>query len=84
LADTGAQVQILERIHSKTLAIDDRIIVEGSFNWLSAVRNPTHPWSRHEVSLRYAGRKAGAMISSALEELETRIARPRGKGERTR
>jgi len=36
LFNAGANVWLTTRVHSKTLAFDEALVVEGSFNWLSA------------------------------------------------
>ncbi|AEI45647.1 AAA domain-containing protein [Paenibacillus mucilaginosus] len=73
LVQSGAQVILAERIHNKTLCVDHSILVEGSFNWLSARRNPNDPWCRYETSLLYQGRGVEEMIQEVLSDLEKRI-----------
>lgn len=46
LMEAGAQVKIL----NKAIVMDETVLVEGSFNWLSAVRDKTNPYYRLEVS----------------------------------
>lgn len=70
LTRAGAEVLERDRIHNKTLAVDDSWIVEGSFNWLSAVRDPNHPYARAEYSFRYQGPKAAEFIKDAWSEIE--------------
>jgi hypothetical protein len=62
----------VERIHNKTLAVDSHWIVEGSFNWLSAVRDQSHPWQRHEASLLCQGDQAARFIRTAWDEMLAR------------
>lgn len=50
LRSAGAKVIECDRIHSKTLMIDNICLIEGSFNWLSARRDG---WSRQERSIVY-------------------------------
>lgn len=69
LARAGAEVLERARIHNKTLAVDDSWIVEGSFNWLSAVRDPSLPYARMERSLRYQGPDAGDFVKDAWREV---------------
>lgn len=66
LIKAGAEVILVDRVHAKTLCVDNREIAEGSFNWLSAVRNET---SRLECSFRYTGRKTGFFIARAISLL---------------
>jgi energy-coupling factor transporter ATP-binding protein EcfA2 len=72
LRRTGATVVSLPRIHSKTLAVDSDWFVEGSFNWLSAVRDPEHPHHRHETSLLCGSREAAKKIQRIWEDFEQR------------
>jgi hypothetical protein len=64
----GLDIRPCEDIHNKTLVVDDDWIVEGSFNWLSAVRDPMRPYSRHEVSLVYAGRQVPDFSARAWKQ----------------
>lgn len=70
LRTCGADLRVVRRIHNKTLCVDEAIIVTGSFNWLSAVRDETNQYQRHEDSLQYEGPGVGAMIADTLREME--------------
>jgi hypothetical protein len=74
LSASAASVKIVDRLHSKTLCIDDEAILEGSFNWLSAVRAPGAAYQRHDCSLVYRGPGVARWIEEALRELESRLA----------
>ncbi|MTU94541.1 hypothetical protein GMD70_15710, partial [Parabacteroides merdae] len=52
---------------NKSLAIDDPVLVEGSFNWLSARRNGSY--SRHECSVKLISPEAAKHISNLRKEL---------------
>jgi hypothetical protein len=52
------------------VCVDDTIIVTGSFNWLSAVRDEGNAYQRHEDSLQYEGPGVAGMIAEVLRELE--------------
>ena len=69
LERAGAKVVVVDRIHHKTLCMDNRWIVDGSFNWFSAIRDPAHPYQRQERSMRYSGKKAEKMIAEEMEIL---------------
>lgn len=73
LEDAGAMVFNVDRIHNKTLCVDDSVIIEGSFNWLSALRNKNHAHQRQENSIMVTGGDAGRMIADELKAL-TRLA----------
>ncbi len=50
LLKTEAELLIINGIHNKTICVDDKIIIDGSFNWLSAVRDKNSPYFREETS----------------------------------
>lgn len=57
LEQAGATVYPLHNVHAKEVFVDDRYMLVGSFNWLSASRRGK--WVRHEVSIRYEGPQVG-------------------------
>ncbi|MCY1636390.1 AAA domain-containing protein [Marinifilum sp. D737] len=69
LIEAGAQVKILNGIHNKAIAMDDTILVEGSFNWLSAVRDKVNPYYRFEVSQIIREDEARIQIEQLENEL---------------
>lgn len=48
--------------HLKTLIVDDEVITEGSFNWLSAVRDEESEFHNHEATLLVRGSAASTLI----------------------
>ncbi len=70
LLDAGVDLRILNGIHNKAIAMDDIMLVEGSFNWLSAIRDQSHPYFRHEVSQVLQGVNAQREIPRLLKDLE--------------
>jgi len=66
----GTDLRVVRRIHNKTLCIDEMIIVTGSFNWLSAVRDETHAYQRYEESTQYEGVGVAQMIAEAIGDME--------------
>lgn len=74
LLKSGVNLMIANRIHNKTLWIDDRLLIEGSFNWLSARRSPDDPWCRYETSLVYQGDGVEVMIQQIYSDLQKRNA----------
>lgn len=71
LRAAGADVLRLTRHHAKTLAVDDHLYVEGSYNWLSAARDTDHPHHYTERSLAVEGRSAEAPIKNLWRSLRT-------------
>ncbi|HEX8320469.1 AAA domain-containing protein [Longimicrobium sp.] len=80
LAASGATVKVVRRIHNKTVTVDDRLICEGSFNWLSAARREESPFHRYERSLVYAD-GAAPLIQRFLADIESRVVRTVRPGE---
>jgi hypothetical protein len=68
LNQAGAEVKVATRMHSKTLAVDGSWIVEGSFNWLSAVRQEGRRFQNQEASLLQRGANAPDFIRKAWRE----------------
>jgi len=75
LVSAGAEVFITDRIHNKSLVIDEDLIYEGSFNWLSAVRTKGSRHQKMEVSFRYEGNDTKEQIRSLRYELNERVIR---------
>jgi hypothetical protein len=72
LAEAGANILVCNNIHSKLICIDDKIFIEGSFNWLSAERT-IEKYVRHDTSIIYMGEQASSFISSTLSDMESRV-----------
>ncbi len=69
LVAAGADLRIVNRIHNKSLAVDKTLIVEGSFNWLSAIRNTDHEFQKLERSFLVQGPRAKLPIEELLLQL---------------
>jgi hypothetical protein len=85
LVNAGAKVAIANGIHNKTLARDNNLIAEGSFNWLSAVRVKNAESQREERTLVVTGDGAAEMISQELDwisKVEYAYATPAGSKKR--
>ena len=48
--------------HSKTIIVDDQLIAEGSFNWLSAARYEMSQFHNHETTIFVYGNMASGLI----------------------
>ncbi|NIM78882.1 MAG: hypothetical protein GTO20_08830 [Candidatus Aminicenantes bacterium] len=70
LKESGAELIIAQGIHNKTLCVDDVYLAKGSFNWLSAPRNPSNKYFLHNVSLGYKGEKVAEFIRQVSSEME--------------
>jgi hypothetical protein len=68
LRAAGAKVSLIQKMHNKTLIVGKNEIVEGSFNWLSAVRRNESQYRRYESSWRIVGPQAEKSIQAAMEE----------------
>lgn len=63
--------RILDKIHAKILIKDQDLIVIGSFNWLSAVRDSANQFSNHEQSIVVMGDEANNLIETSLKGINT-------------
>ena len=75
LEASGAEVHDVRGEHSKTLITDHAVLIEGSFNWLSAVRDERSAYRRRERSLRYEGEGVGELIQDILLDTKGRVVR---------
>ena len=66
LVGAGAKVTIVKGVHNKTLARDNNLIAEGSFNWLSAVRTAGGIHQREERTMIVEGDEVASMIEKEL------------------
>ena len=69
LENAGATVILVKNVHSKIIAIDSDVIVEGSFNWLSASRS--EQFKREESSIIYSGKHVSRFIQEAINPLKS-------------
>lgn len=72
MQNAGANIKLINNLHAKLLIIDDNIIVEGSFNWLSAKRDKVSE-QQFDSSILYQGEKVKELINSNIEMLEMSI-----------
>lgn len=70
LLRAGASVTVVNGIHNKTLARDEDLIADGSFNWLSAVRTKGGVHQREERTMIVEGNEAKAMIEKEVKGFE--------------
>lgn len=67
LVNSGAELIVLYGIHNKSIAVDDKLLAEGSFNWLSASRDPGR--GRYEVSVVLSDVTTPGHIHNLIYEL---------------
>lgn len=60
-----------KRLHNKPICIDDDVLIEGCFNWLSASRSEVQ--ARHEVSWSFRGEACSALIEDLPQKTGTRL-----------
>jgi phosphatidylserine/phosphatidylglycerophosphate/cardiolipin synthase-like enzyme len=70
LTKAGANVHAVELFHNKTLIFDDAVLIEGSFNWLSAPRKGE--FMRENHSIKYRSSKVKRFMETTLRQLEGR------------
>ena len=51
IKQSGAKLKLVDGIHGKTIIIDNDIIIDGSFNWFSALRDEQSKYFREESSI---------------------------------
>ncbi len=56
-------------LHQKTLVVDEHLIAEGSFNWMSASRDEESYYHKNELTLVYEGGKAKPLIDAFNQSL---------------
>lgn len=66
LQKAGAKLIVYKGVHSKTICVDDKLLIEGSFNWLSAVRDAKSPYCRNEASVMMQGEGIAKMITTIV------------------
>ncbi len=69
LTNAGVKIIAFNGIHSKTIIVDENILIEGSFNWLSAVRDPNSQYAREERSIMIYGEESREEILKAKTKL---------------
>ncbi len=67
LENAGADLIIENSIHNKTICVDDSILIEGSFNWLSATRDHNSPYHKYNASVIIQGGK----VKEEIERIKT-------------
>lgn len=71
LEEAGAQLIVFGGIHFKYLIVDDNLIADGSFNWLSAVRKEGHSHCREERTHVTSGNAATGFIKEELTRMRS-------------
>lgn len=69
LQQLGVELHILKGIHNKAVAMDNQMLAEGSFNWLSALRDRSHSYYREDVSHVLTGGEASQNINELISDL---------------
>ncbi len=70
IEQSGAKLKLVDGIHSKTIIIDNDIIIDGSFNWFSALRDEESKYFREESSIVVKNEPAKLMIEEAKAYLK--------------
>ncbi len=68
LKNAGAELRIVSNIHAKTILVDQKICIEGSFNWLSASRERPN----YEASVFCEGEDLTRLIQLLTQRLDAR------------
>ncbi len=75
IVEAGADLHVVDRIHNKSLVIDNHTLVEGSFNWLSASRRENSTHQNFETSTCHRGPAAAEMIRELMADMKLRADR---------
>lgn len=67
LEQSGARLIVYKGIHNKTIYVDDKLLIEGSFNWLSASRDEESEYARKETSLVLQGGNVPSKVERIKE-----------------
>lgn len=67
LQKSGARLIVHKGIHNKTIYVDDKLLIEGSFNWLSASRDEKSEYARKETSLVLQGSNVPSKVERIKE-----------------
>lgn len=70
LRKAGAKLIVYKGIHNKTICVDNKLLIEGSFNWLSSVRDENSPYCRKETSVMLQGEGVNEMINTILGDFK--------------
>lgn len=73
LVAAGADLRVAFNIHNKSLTVDERYIIDGSCNWLSAVRGKAAKYRKLETSTKFEGPSVTKHIGGLLDELDHRV-----------
>lgn len=73
LQNAGGRLIVYKGVHNKTICVDDEVLIEGSFNWLSAVRDENSPGCRKETSVMLQGEGVDKMIESIIGDFELKF-----------
>jgi hypothetical protein len=70
LNEIGIKVKLINNLHAKLLIVDNNILIEGSFNWLSARRVNDFYKQQFDASIMYSGDKVESLIESNIVMLK--------------
>ncbi|MFA7566518.1 MAG: AAA domain-containing protein [Alkalispirochaeta sp.] len=71
IEEAGGIVIERDGIHNKAVAIDRVVLIEGSFNWLSAQRDKNHRFFRNDVSVVVKNDRTEQFIEDLMHELSS-------------
>ena len=71
LEEIGVSLKYVEKVHSKIILVDERLLSIGSFNWLSAARYGQY--ARQETSFVYQGPHLSDEIKVITKSLNQRV-----------
>ena len=69
LLSRGIPLRIVDKIHCKMVIVDNNLLANGSFNWLSATRSELSPFANYEVTTVSCGEDLSQQIEQVLAPL---------------
>lgn len=70
LTEAGAELVTYKGVHNKTICVDEQSLAEGSFNWLSAVRNENSIYHKKNSSVILQGDGIKKMITTVKKDFD--------------
>ena len=62
--------EYLDMVNGRLKDSADKLLIEGSFNWLSSVRDENSPYCRKETSVMLQGEGVNEMINTILGDFK--------------
>ena len=71
MLESSVELKVAKKIHSKIVIVDDKLLMIGSFNWLSVVRNQDSSYCNTEHTLVSSGAEVSLHIKKIKKDLSS-------------